>query len=275
MRIGVFDSGLGGLTVLRALMIALPEAEFFYLGDTAHLPYGSKSPETIQKLSLAASTFLVDQGIDALVIACHTASAWAASRIQQSFRLPVFDMIGPTIRRIEQSSYQGAIGILGTRAMIQSGVYQNLLQDLGPRVVISQPCPLFVPLVEEGYSLHALSHEIARAHLYPLQNENVDTVVLGCTHYPALLSALKNVLPNVREWINPAETLAKELSIFCDPYEEKQPSIMEAQDLPRILKAFVTDDPTHFMEMSSLFLGMRLSEVEWISLDKAPAGHCS
>lgn len=269
MRIGVFDSGLGGLTVLRELLHQFPDCTFLYFGDTAHLPYGSKSPETIRSLSEIAAHFLAAQGIDALVIACHTASAWAASAIRQRLSIPVLDMIGPTLETIRTSSLKGPIGILGTRAMIRSQVYPAALQQIGARRVISQACPLFVPVIEEGLMDNPICQSVLQSHLEPLRNAFVESVVLGCTHYPILLPQLREQLPSCLEWIDPAQAVARSLrslrgSAPSSSTAFQSPSVLthHRESLQRLYHCWVTDDPAHFMQMSAVFLGAPVPRVQ-------------
>lgn len=271
MRIGIFDSGLGGLTVLRRLLSSLPDCTFAYFGDTAHLPYGSKSPQAIQSLTEAAACFLESQGIDVLVIACHTASAWAGQRVKRTLSIPVFDMITPTLELVKASSYQGAIGVLGTRAMIRSNVYPSAVQELGSRQVISLACPLFVPLIEEGLVQEPVCKLILRTQLESLKTASAETVVLGCTHYPILLPQLREELPLCHEWIDPAQAVANAITTkWCLPYQVAPTnSALETLDslersLRRLTHCWVTDDPAHFMQMSATFLGRPVQKVQLV-----------
>jgi glutamate racemase len=279
MRIGVFDSGLGGLTVLRELLWHFSDCTFLYFGDTAHLPYGSKSPETILSLTENAVQFLEHQGIDALVIACHTASAWAAPRIRRVLSVPVFDMVTPTLQTVQSSICGGPIGILGTRAMIRSNVYPSALQALGSRQVIAQACPLFVPVIEEGLIHDPVCRSILQAHLEPLRKASVETVVLGCTHYPALLPQLKEELPSCLEWIDPAQAVARALRTHVlvslesnlVPHTEASAG-SHTTSLAERLHCWVTDDPAHFLHMSGAFLGVPVPGVQLVAtLDRSGA----
>jgi glutamate racemase len=268
MRIAIFDSGLGGLSVLKAIGLRLPEAQFLYFGDTARLPYGSKSPSTIQSYTLLAARFLAQMNPDAVVIACHTASAWAADLVRNSLSIPVFDMIGPTIRKVICSARTGAIGVLGTRAMIGSNVYQNLLKQTN-RPVRVQACPLFVPIVEEGLVDHAVSDLMAATYLGEFRRDQVNTVILGCTHYSALQIPLKRAMNSDVEWIDPAEQVAEELACHLGHPQILGPAFQsESLDL-HIESVFVTDDPMHYRGKGAEFLGQALQKIQFVCLESS------
>jgi len=185
--IGVFDSGVGGLTVVRALMDVLPHADFLYFGDTARTPYGNKSRETIVRYAFENTRLLVDHGATRVVVACNSAASAAQQDIQARFDLPVFDVIGPAVSAAVSASPGGAIGVIGTRATIGTGIYERRIQALRPNArVVSQACPLLVPLVEEGWLDKPETARIVRKYLHPLRVRQIDTLILGCTHYPLL-----------------------------------------------------------------------------------------
>jgi glutamate racemase len=265
MRIAVFDSGLGGFSVLKAIGKQLPSAQFLYLGDTARLPYGSKSPAIIQGYTRLAARFLSQQRPDALVIACHTASAWAADLVRGDLAIPVFDMIGPTIRRIRLSQKKGPVGVLGTRAMIASGAYQSHLGREVARPVWVQACPLLAPIVEEGLVDHAVSDLMASSYLEPFRLAGVKTVILGCTHYSALMSSLQKALDRDVEWVDPAQQVARELALHFG--QTNQASLKDGCVPIRFEAVFVTDDPFHFGNTGSELLGQRLESVQLVNLD--------
>jgi glutamate racemase len=260
MRIGVFDSGLGGLSVLQALKRAFPEAVFLYLGDTARLPYGSKSPSTIAAYSVAAARFLEGQGVDLLVLACHTASAWASDVVRRSVGVPVFDMVGPTVEQVLASSLRGPIAILGTRAMIRSAVYARTLDARTTRELIAQPCPLFVPLVEEGFAHSPFASSIIVEHTEPVRAHGAETVVLGCTHYPVLLRLLQDACGGVKEWIDPAGAVAREIAQWTE--QNPMENIGDGRD-----RLFLTDESGPFSSMGAALLGRSLPQAELVSLE--------
>lgn len=191
--IGVFDSGLGGLTVLKSLATQFPQENFLYLGDTARLPYGTKSPATIRKYSEQIMDFLAAHSVKAIVVACNSASSTLKESEWKG--IPVYDVITPGAGLAVASSSTGRIGVLGTRATVASQVYDKKIKLLAPEaVVVSQACPLFVPLVEEGWTDDPVTNLIVYRYLQPLLVENIDTLVLGCTHYPLLSAVIKKIV---------------------------------------------------------------------------------
>jgi glutamate racemase len=231
--IGVFDSGVGGLTVLRALREGHPRSDFLYLGDTARLPYGTKSPQVVRGYALRCARFLVERGAESLVVACNTASAVAVEAVQEMFGIAVTGVIAPGARAAAAVS-AGPIGVIGTPGTIASGRYTEYLMQLRPDLrVIERACPLFVPLAEEDLALHPATELLARDYLRPLLDAAVDTIVLGCTHYPILLPVLRR-LANVH-WVDSASALAAELSappgqgtvrLFCTDVPAAMPSLV-------------------------------------------------
>lgn len=185
--IGIFDSGIGGLTVVREVLKQLPQYRIVYFGDTARTPYGTKSPRTITEYALEDTEFLLKQGAQIIVVACNSVSAVAADVLRETFRVPIFEVIAPAVRTTLALTRSRRVGIIGTRATIGSGVYERSLKALDPEIrVYSHPCPLLVPLVEEGWLRRPETKQIVRKYLYPLKRQQIDTLVLGCTHYPLL-----------------------------------------------------------------------------------------
>ncbi len=192
--IGVFDSGIGGLTVVRALRDLLPDEDIFYLGDTARLPYGGKDKATIERYSLEIAGLLLAEDAKLIVVACNTASALALERLQRSLRAPVLGVIEPGARAAAERTRNRQVGVLATRATVASGAYERALQHLGPGVhVVSQACPLLVPLIEEAWLDDPVTREVLERYLGPLLAVGVDTLVLGCTHYPLLKPLIAEV----------------------------------------------------------------------------------
>lgn len=261
--IGVFDSGVGGLTVLRELHRYLPRENLVYLGDTARVPYGTKSPETVCRYAHEAARFLVAQRVKVLVVACNTATAVALDRLAQSYRLPVVGVITPGARRALDVSTSGKIGVIGTEGTIRSGAYERAIRSVRADVdVHSVACPLFVPLAEEGWGEHQIAEMAAREYLQPLLSQGVDTLVLGCTHYPLLKSVLQNVVgPNIT-LIDSAEETAKAVARLIQ--EQDLTSREMDSSTPRF---FVTDVPTRFERVGGAFWGTTLENVTMISLD--------
>lgn len=207
--IGIFDSGLGGLTVVKEVLAQMPGYAFTYFGDTARMPYGSKGAETVQRYSRQNARFLMDQGAKAIIVACNTASAFASEDLAASCPVPVFDVVAPAVRKAAQVT-RGVVGVIGTRGTVGSGIYARLMEKEAPGVAVhAQACPLFVPLVEEGWHESAEARSIAISYLEPLLLRNIDTLILGCTHYPFLEPLLRGIVGPDVTIVDPAkETVA-------------------------------------------------------------------
>ena len=209
--IGIFDSGIGGLTVFREIMRALPGENAVYLGDTARVPYGIKSPETIRRYSEEAASYLLSHGIKALVVACNTSSALALNVLKRRFRIPVIGVIEPGARRAVEASRKKRIGVIGTEATVRSGAYKKAIEKYGDGVKVYQKaCPLFVPLAEEGRIRDRIAALAAREYLAEMKREGVDALVLGCTHYPLLKDVIRGAMGNGVRLIDSAEEVARE-----------------------------------------------------------------
>ena len=208
--LGVFDSGIGGLTVARALFERLPRESVVYFGDTARVPYGPKSPETVRRYSAEILAYLVRRGVKAVVVACNTSTAHALEHLQAHSPVPVVGVIAPGARAAVAATQTGAIGVIGTAGTIASGAYTRAIQALKPGAKVqAQACPLFVPLVEEGWFDHPAAELIAREYLAPLVRAHVDVLVLGCTHYPLLKPLLARVMGKGVTLVDSAEETAK------------------------------------------------------------------
>jgi glutamate racemase len=191
--IGIFDSGVGGMTVARAVETLLPEFQLIYYGDLARTPYGSKSPETITRYAIDNTEFLLNQGAKAIIIACNSAASIAADLLRQKFDVPIFEVITPAVDRAVSTTVSGNIGVIGTRATIRSNIYDEKIKQKAPQFrIYSQSCPLLVPLVEEGWLDSRETKMILRKYLAPLKQKNIDTLVLGCTHYPLLKDLIQH-----------------------------------------------------------------------------------
>jgi glutamate racemase len=191
--IGIFDSGVGGMTVARAVETLLPEFQLIYFGDLARTPYGSKSPETIAGYSIDNTEFLLNHGAKAIIIACNSAASIASDILRQKFDVPIFEVITPAVDRAVSTTVSGNIGVIGTRATIRSNIYDLKIKQKAPQFrIYSQSCPLLVPLVEEGWLDSRETKMILRKYLAPLKQKNIDTLVLGCTHYPLLKDLIQH-----------------------------------------------------------------------------------
>ncbi|RLJ71300.1 glutamate racemase [Hydrogenivirga caldilitoris] len=209
MKIGVFDSGVGGLTVLRAIRKRFSRVDIYYLGDTARVPYGTKSPETVIRYSLECAEFLSERSIDVLVVACNTASSYALDTLRATLSVPVIGVVEPGVTKA-LSCTRGIVGVIGTSATIKSNAYQSRLKAAGVEVY-SKACPLFVPLVEEGLLEGEITQRVIEMYLKEFKDIGIDTLILGCTHYPLLKGAIQEFLGNV-EVVDSSDAVAEELS---------------------------------------------------------------
>jgi glutamate racemase len=257
-RIGIFDSGFGGLTVQRALLAALPYADTVYLGDTARLPYGTKSAETVTQYSLRNARVLARHEIDLLVVACNTASAVALPALRAELPIPVLGVVEPGARVAAHASRTGRIGVIGTAGTVGSGAYQAAIRRERPGAeVIARACPLFVPLVEEGWTdpEDEVVRGVIRRYIGPLRGDGVDTLVLGCTHYPLLEEAIARELPGV-SLVDSARAIAAEV-------QARLPAEPGREGEHRFL---VTDSPERFLAVAGRFLGRAVTSAEHVDV---------
>ena len=254
--IGVFDSGLGGLTVFKALARRMPEEGLVYFGDTAHVPYGSKSPEAIARFSSAVARFLAKKGIKVLVVACNTSSAWALPAIRRAVKVPVIGVIEPGARAALGVSRGRRIGVIGTEATVKSGAYPAAIKKLARAKIESAACPLFVPLVEEGWWTGPVVEAVAKRYAAPLKKAKVDTLILGCTHYPYLKPVLAKVMgPKVRLIDSAAETAVETERVLSKLG-------LRAKKGKRGARAFYASDaPERFGRLGTRMLGTPIKKV--------------
>ena len=265
LSIGVFDSGLGGLTVLKEIMRLLPDENTVYFGDTGRTPYGSKSPETVVKYASQIARFLQRHQIKLLVIACNTASARAYRAVCGMMQIPVIEVITPGAEAAVQASCHGRIGIIGTRGTIESGVYVKAIQQQADTAVqiSQQACPLFVSLAEEGWWDHPVARQIADIYLAPLKQANIDTLVLGCTHYPLLKKT-------IAESAGPDVTLVDASARVADRVKQ----VLDEQQLrnktcqPGKHTFFTSDSVDYFRQLGSLFLGRAIDHVGRVDIEQ-------
>src|SRR3954464_8969731 len=256
--IGVFDSGIGGLTVVSALRALLPNESIFYLGDTARVPYGGKSAATVQRYSLEIAAMLLGEGAKTIVVACNTASALALPRLEERLSVPVTGVIQPGARAALEKTRTGHIGVIGTRATIGSGAYDRALRALNPNVqVTARACPLLVPLIEEGWLESPVTDQIIAQYLAPLMEDGIDTLVLGCTHYPLLRNAIARVAGEKIGLVDSAQNCAvavRDLLIrenLCAPQADRAS-----------LQVALTDPPDAFLRVAREALQLDVGEVE-------------
>jgi len=251
--IGVFDSGIGGLTVLHKIIEALPKENTVYLGDTARAPYGTKSVDTVLRYSFENSEFLVDKGIKLLVVACNTSTAIALAPMRERFPIPVVGVIEPGVRRAIESTKTKKVGVIGTDATIQSGAYTRALKAADTGIeVYSRACPLLVPLVEEGWTDNAVVELTVKSYLGSLKQSGIDTLILGCTHYPLLKRAIRKFLGEGVRLVDSAEEVAGEVN-----------ALLKSHSLARshgkgFHGFFVTDAPERFIKVGRRFLGEKV-----------------
>lgn len=256
--VGVFDSGVGGLTVAHEVIRQLPHESLLYFGDTARIPYGPKSPETVRRYSREIADFLCDEGVKSIVIACNTATAHALTALRDEFDMPVIGVVEPGARAAVSVTTGGRIGVIGTVGTIKSGAYERAIRAIDPDVrITARACPLFVPVVEEGWTEHEATRLIAREYLEPLVAADIDTLVLGCTHYPLLKPLLHEILgPGVR-LIDSAEETAAETARTLAATNLAAPS-----DAEPTYRFVASDDPLQFLQLGQRFLGDTIEGVE-------------
>ncbi len=256
--LGVFDSGIGGLTVARALFEQLPHESVIYFGDTARVPYGPKSPDTVRRYAAEILAYLVARDVKALVVACNTISAHALDYLKARSPVPLVGVIEPGARAAVETTRSGKIGVIGTAGTIASGAYERAIKALRPDALIcAQACPLFVPLVEEGWFDHPATELIARQYLEPLERAGVDVLVLGCTHYPLLKPLLARVLGPAVVLVDSAEQTAKAVA-----QEIAAHGLATSAERAPIHRFVVSDDEPHFRRVGARFLGEKLQIVE-------------
>jgi len=267
--IGVFDSGIGGLTVVKRLASALPNESIIYFGDTARVPYGSKSNSTVIEYSIQNTKFLLQKNIKALVVACNTASSIAIPELKKMFDIPIIGMIEPGSRMAIKKSKSNKIGVIGTRATINNLAYSKEIKKLNSSAgVIEIPCPLFVPLAEEGWITHQATYEIAEEYLKELREDKVDTLVLGCTHYPILSDVIQKVIGSnvtlIDSGVASSEVIKSELEKL---------HLLSDLSKPGVQEYYVSDIPAKFKEVAELFLGREIEHVHKVDLEVLISEH--
>jgi glutamate racemase len=256
--IGVFDSGIGGLTVVSALRELLPNEQIFYLGDTARVPYGGKSAATVERYSLEITAMLLAENCKTIVVACNTASALALPRLESTIPVPITGVIQPGAQAAVAATRNGHIGVIGTRATIKSGAYERAIRALDPALRVSaRACPLFVPLIEEGWLESEITDRVIRQYLTPLVEAGVDTVVLGCTHYPLLREAIARFLGDAVTLVDSAQNCAATVSRLL---EER--NLRAAAEGNGKLSVALTDSPDAFLEVAKQALELEIGTVQ-------------
>lgn len=262
--IGVFDSGVGGLTVAREIMRQLPEENVVYFGDTARVPYGSKSKNNIIRYSRQIIRFLRTKNVKAIVIACNTASALALETVQKEIDIPIIGVIIPGAREAVSETRNGKIGVLGTEATIRSETYTKVIHQLKPDAeVLGKPCPLFVPLVEEGFAKHKITQEVIDIYLSDMKKTDIDTMILGCTHYPLLRSRIIEYFGEKVHIVNPAYETAMDLKTILN-----EKGIANHSGTPATYDFYVSDAAEKFTEFANSILPYDVTKTKQINIEE-------
>ena len=265
--IGVFDSGVGGLTVAREIMRNLPNERIVYFGDTARVPYGSKSKDTIIRYAKQIIRFLRTQDVKAIVIACNTASALALEEVEKELDIPIIGVVEPGARVAAATTKNGKIGVIGTESTINSHMYPQLIKEYRPDVTgFGKACPLFCPLVEEGWLKDPVTEEVAKRYLKDLLKEDIDTLILGCTHYPLLRSLLSGLVGDQIQLVNPAYETAKELERLL----KKENLANEGEKAPgkEPYRFFVSDAADKFKNFANSILPYDIETTRKINIEE-------
>ena len=266
--IGIFDSGIGGLTVVREVRRRLPAESLIYFGDTARVPYGTKSPRVVYDFAFQDTRFLIGQDVKLVVVACHTVSSIALAALQEAFSLPILGVVEPGVEAALAATRNGRIGVIGTRATVLSGAYERSFSASRPGVsVFMQACPLFVPLVEEGWLEGDVTGRVAELYLEPIIEKGVDTLVLGCTHYPLLKPVLQKVMGRGIVLIDSAEETGRTVAEKLARDGIGSGSGSAAEPL-----FFVSDIPHHFRRVGELCLGESMRQVLQVDLEAGESG---
>ncbi|GAB6182422.1 glutamate racemase [Thermodesulfovibrio hydrogeniphilus] len=259
--IGIFDSGVGGLTVLKEISKLLPDEDIIYLGDTARVPYGIRSSETVIRYSIECANFLYKKGIKMLVVACNTSSSVSLDTLEKQLPIPVIGVIEPGVMAALKATKNGKIGVIGTEATIRSKAYEKKIKEKSQSFeVLSKPCPLFVPLVEEGILEGPIADLVIERYLKELKESSIDTLILGCTHYPLL----KNSIHKYMEQINLVDSAEEAARTVREILTEK--NLLNTTNKSRSIKFYVTDDPERFRKIAEIFLNYEIEEIKKVSL---------
>jgi glutamate racemase len=249
--IGLFDSGVGGLTVVRELMKKYPDVDFVYLGDTARYPYGNKSKETVERYAVEDAKYVIDKGAELVIVACNTASSLAMDKLRETYPNMSFLGVIKPAAELAVAESKTSVGVVGTRATVGSGIYEEVVKELKPKLKVSQKaCPLFVPLVEEGMFDDQVTKMMVRRYLMPLRQQNVDSLILGCTHYPFLQPLIQRFMGKKVRVINSAEAVV-------DKAFELKPELFKQSESAKQILAF-TDTSEHLNQLASKWLGRKI-----------------
>lgn len=267
--IGIFDSGVGGLSVMKELIKTLPDYQITYFGDTARVPYGNKSKEIVTRYALEDANFLIKKGAKIIVVACSTATAFALDNLKKKLDLPIIGVAEPSIKAAIEATKNKKIGVIGTKGTISSEIYRKLAKKIDPKVKIySQPCPLLVPLVEENWIKKPETRRIIKKYLRPLKTAQVDTLILGCTHYPLLEKAIKEIAGKRITLISPGKETAKEIqrlidnnSVLRKSLKKARPSKLGERRWRKKYRFYASDTSGEFKQIGNRFLGQRIGKL--------------
>ena len=264
--IGVFDSGVGGLTVAREIMRQIPDERIVYFGDTARVPYGSKSPNTIIRYSRQIIRFLRTKNVKAIVVACNTASAFALETIKPELDIPIIGVVKPGAKVAAQTTQNGKIGVIGTEGTIRSEIYTKTIhRENKDAQVMGRACPLFVPLVEEGWIKDPVTVAVAERYLQPFKESDIDTLILGCTHYPLLRSTVREIMGEGVNLVNPAYETARELKQLL---AEKGLTNIQSQEEARKYQFYVSDAAEKFNKFANSILPYDIDTTQEIPIEE-------
>ncbi len=259
--VGIFDSGVGGLTVFSEVAKALPKEEVVYFGDTARVPYGTKSKETVTKFSVENVEFLMKHNVKLVLVACNTASSLSLDFLKRCFRVPIIGVIEPGARNAVNVTRNFKVGVIGTNATISSGAYEKAIKKISLKTTVySQSCPLFVPLAEEGWVDGKVARDISLIYLASLRKKGIDTLILGCTHYPLLKNIIKSVMGSYVHLVDSAEEVAKEARELLDAS-----GLLNTSPGKKKHRFFVSDQPENFATLSGRFLKRKMGKVRKIT----------
>ncbi|MFP3153884.1 glutamate racemase [Lachnospiraceae bacterium ZAX-1] len=265
--IGVFDSGVGGLTVAREIMRQLPEERMVYFGDTARVPYGNKSKETVTRYARQIIHFLQTKEVKAIVVACNTASAFALEQLRPEFDIPIIGVVKPGAKVAARITKNGIIGVIGTEGTIGSRIYTKMIQKINEHaVVIGKACPLFVPLVEEGWLNDPITQEIARRYLASFHESGIDTLILGCTHYPLLRSCLQTIMGEQVSLVNPAYEAALGLKKMLQEHKILSEGAEHTEN--PMYQFYVSDAEEKFKKFANSILPCEIEEAQLIQIEE-------
>lgn len=261
--IGIFDSGIGGLTVVKQIIKHLPDEKILYLGDTARVPYGTKSKNTVIKYAESNSHFLLSKGIKLLIVACNTASAYAIESLEEKLSIPVVGVIKPGAKKAAETTKNGNIGVIGTPSTIKSNAYQREIKNIDPEIsVYSKPCPLFVPLAEEGWFDNDIAKSVAIKYLSELKDFKIDTLILGCTHYPILKETIGKVMGDDVVLIDSAEQISLKVASIIN----KNGTVKKESSNISERVYYLTDNSETFISIANRFLGEDIAEIKIVDI---------